>query len=224
MLDLGEGMEQPMRSIAIDGPSGSGKSTLAKALAKDLDMIHLDTGAMYRALAFLTEKDGQFIDREEAILDILEGMRFSIEDGELLLNGKPLPSAIREPRYGQRASLISAQHGVRTRMQAIQRELARDYPIIMDGRDIGAFVLPDAKEKFFLTSDVKVRAKRRWKQPESEGLTYEEVLEALVQRDKRDLEREVAPLTQAKDAIVIDNTDLTIDETLAAMKKAMDVQ
>ena len=203
-----------MISIAIDGPSGSGKSSIAKRLAEALDMTHLDTGAMYRSLAYVAKEQHIEYHDEKSLVNLLRTMNYTISEGELMLNQHPLPEEIRDAEFSTAASQVSVHPGVRTMMQEKQRDLAKCYPIIMDGRDIGAFVLPDAQFKFFITAVVEERARRRHKQEEASGISYDEVLRQLVERDQNDRTRAVAPLTRAEDAIVIDNTHLVIDETI----------
>ncbi len=205
------------RSIAIDGPSGSGKSTLAGLLAEKLNMLHLDTGAMYRSLALLANRNGIDYHDEQALNEILEAMNFSIRDRILLLNDQPIDESIRDPEISKAASIVSAHPRIRTAMQEKQRDLSRLYPLIMDGRDIGAYVLPDAAFKFFIDADVEERARRRYLQEMDSGISYERVLEELIHRDRMDREREVAPLRMADDAIQIDNTNLEKEETLALL-------
>lgn len=205
------------RSIAIDGPSGSGKSTLAGLLAEKLNMLHLDTGAMYRSLALLANRNGIDYHDEQALNEILEAMNFSIRDRILLLNDQPIDESIRDPEISKAASIVSAHPCIRTAMQEKQRDLSRLYPLIMDGRDIGAYVLPDAAFKFFIDADVEERARRRYLQEMDSGISYERVLEELIHRDRMDREREVAPLRMADDAIQIDNTNLEKEETLALL-------
>lgn len=205
--------------IAIDGPAGSGKSTIAVALAKRLGIVHLDTGSMYRALAQRLLNDGISFDDNEGILNALRHMHFSLAKGVLLLNGEPLPEGLRTPELALAASKISANPTVRKAMQDAQRALSESSPLIMDGRDIGTCVIPDTPFKFYLDADPEERARRRYEQEKNVSSTFEEVLEDLLQRDEQDRNRAVAPLRQAEDAIYIDNTSLSEEQTVEAMLK-----
>lgn len=211
-----------MRSIAIDGPSGSGKSTVAGLLADRLQMLHLDTGAMYRTLAYLAKEEGIEASDASALTELARSLPFSIEGQELFLDGQPLPARIREQEYAKAASVVSAHEGVRLAMQSKQRELAARHPLIMDGRDIGTCVIPDTPYKFYLDAQVEERARRRYEQGDRDRFSYEEVLRALKERDEKDMNRAVAPLKVAEGAIVIDSTKLTIEETVEQMISLME--
>lgn len=211
-------------NIALDGPAGSGKSTIAKWLARDYHILHLDTGAMYRACALkalrmhVSPKDREAIDR------ILPDLHISIEykDGtqHTLLDGEDVSMQIRENVVSMAASDISAHPSVRMKMVEMQREIARDMSCILDGRDIGSVVLPDAKYKFFLTANSEVRAMRRFQELRARGeeVDFDCLHEEIKARDKQDSEREFSPLTCAKDAVVIDTSDKTIEEVVALIK------
>lgn len=202
-----------MKSIAIDGPAGSGKSTIAKAIADRLKITHLDTGAMYRVLALHAKENRVSMDDENQLGTLLSSLHFSLENGKLLVNGLELPSVIRDNEIGMLASKMSAIPMVRMAMQEKQRELAETYSLILDGRDIGTYVLPNTPYKIYLDADVETRAKRRWKQhPDTEP--YDKVLSDLIERDRMDREREIAPLKVADDAYVLDNTDLDVSQTV----------
>ena len=211
-------------NIALDGPAGSGKSTVAKALAKDYNILYLDTGAMYRACALkalrlgINPKDVQAVEKMLPSLDVTveykEGTQHTILDGE------DVSKAIRENAVSMAASNISAHHAVRVKMVELQREIAKKTSCVVDGRDIGSAVLPDAKFKFFVTADSKVRAKRRFDELASRGETVDfEALHAeIVARDKQDSEREFSPLVCAKDAVVVDTSELDVAGVLARIK------
>lgn len=212
-------------NIALDGPAGSGKSTVAKILAKDYNILYLDTGAMYRACALKALRSG--IDPKDvvAVEKMLVELDLKVEYKEgkqhTILDGEDVSSAIRENAVSMAASNISAHHVVRVKMVEMQREIAKSMSCVLDGRDIGSAVLPDAKYKFFITADSKVRATRRFKELAERGETvdFEKLHAEIVARDKQDSEREFSPLVCAEDAIVIDTSKLDIDGVVAAIKK-----
>jgi len=207
-------------SIAIDGPAGAGKSTIAKEIAKKLNMIYIDTGAMYRAFALYCIWNNIKSDDEEKISQHIDKIHISIEyknnEQQVLLNGKNVNSFIRTEEIGNMASSISVYPNVRLKLVELQRELAKKSNVIMDGRDIGTYVLPKATLKIYLTASVEIRAKRRYADLESKGIsiTIDEVKEEIIKRDKRDMEREFAPLTKADDAHEVDTSNLTIKEVV----------
>ncbi|MBQ8305681.1 MAG: (d)CMP kinase [Blautia sp.] len=205
-------------NIAIDGPAGAGKSTIAKRVAKELSFIYVDTGAMYRAMAiYLLD---QKVDAEDssAIEKTCTGADISIryENGEqvVLLNGENVNSRLRDEAVGEMASVTSANAAVRAHLLDLQRNLAAQYDVVMDGRDIGTTILPDADIKIYLTASVDVRAERRFKELQEKGLSpvFEEIRADIIERDERDMNREVSPLRQAPDAVLVDSSDLTIEE------------
>ena len=206
--------------IAIDGPAGSGKSTLAKAVAKRLGIYYLDTGSMYRGAAYAALQTGTDITKEEQVEDLMKNIDFCtvFVDGaqQNLYNGENVMPYIRTPQISTAASDISAYSCVRYKLVDMQRKTASEYDIVLDGRDIGTFVLPDADYKFYVTADVHERANRRYKENSEKGLLqpFEEVLEEMKQRDYNDSHRKLAPLKQADDAVRIDTTSLTIDEAI----------
>ncbi len=214
-------------NIALDGPAGSGKSTVAKILAKDYNILYLDTGAMYRACGLKALRLG--IDPKDrlAVEQTLPNLNVKVEykDGtqHTILDGEDVSSAIRENAVSMAASSISAHPAVRIRMVEMQREIAKSMSCVLDGRDIGSTVLPDAKFKFFITADSKVRANRRYKELIERGQTVDfETLHAeIVARDKQDSEREFSPLVCAKDAIVVDTSNMEIDEVVKTIKNAI---
>lgn len=209
-------------TIALDGPSGAGKSTIAKAVAEKLGLLYLDTGAMYRTCGLACLRAGLTMkDREEiiALVGRIEiDIRFVEGEQHIYLDGEDVSEAIRSPEISIWASDVSAIPEVRVRMTEMQREIASRQPLIMDGRDIGTYVLPDADVKIFLTAKPEVRAERRFEQLEAKHpgeVTYAEVLRDIMYRDKQDSGREFAPLKQAEDAIVLDTSDQTVEETVA---------
>ncbi len=214
-------------NIALDGPAGSGKSTIAKILAKDYDILYLDTGAMYRACGLKALKSGIDPKDGEKVQEMLKTLDLKVEykDGRqhTILDGEDVSSAIRENAVSMAASNISSHQAVRIKMVDMQREIAKSMSCVLDGRDIGSVVLPNAKYKFFITADSKVRAQRRFEELKARGETvdFEQLHAEIVLRDKQDSEREFAPLICAEDAIVIDTSCLDVDGVVAAVKKVI---
>ena len=214
-------------NIALDGPAGSGKSTVAKRIAKDYNILHLDTGAMYRACGLKALRLGVDPKNREAVERILPDLDVKVEykDGtqHTILDGEDVSAAIRENAVSMAASSISAHPAVRIKMVEMQREIAKSMSCVLDGRDIGSAVLPDAKFKFYITADSKVRATRRYKELEMRGekVDFEQLHAEIVMRDKQDSEREFAPLMCAEDAMVIDTSNMEIEEVVAAVKAAI---
>ncbi len=212
-----------MINVAIDGPAGAGKSTVAKAVASKLGLVYLDTGAMYRATAYTALESGIDPCDGEAVEKMLEGMKLEIvfEDGvqQIYVNGVNTTPHLREHRMSKAASDISALPCVRYKMVELQREFAAARDVVLDGRDIGTFVLPNANCKFFMTATAEERANRRFKELVEKGqdVDYDTLLADIKQRDYNDSHREVAPLKQAEDAILLDTTNMTIDEVVAAV-------
>lgn len=206
-------------NIALDGPSGAGKSTVAKALAKRLDIIYLDTGAMYRSLAYVAVKQGIDVNDEAAVKPMLDNLDMKIITGDsqqIIVNGENVTPFIREHYVSKAASDISALPFVRIKLVELQREIAKNDCVVLDGRDIGTYVLPDAKYKFFITATPEVRAKRRFEELKAKGdaPSYEKVLEDIKVRDYNDSHRAFAPLKQADDAVLVDTTNMSIDEVI----------
>lgn len=212
-------------NIALDGPAGSGKSTVAKILAKDYNILYLDTGAMYRACALKALRLG--IDPKDvvAVEKMLSELDLKVEYNEgkqhTILDGEDVSTAIRENAVSMAASNISAHHAVRVKMVEMQREIAKNMSCVLDGRDIGSAVLPDAKYKFFITADSRVRATRRFKElaERGENVDFEKLHAEIVARDKQDSEREFSPLVCAEDAVVIDTSELDISGVVSVIKK-----
>lgn len=206
-------------NIALDGPSGAGKSTVAKALAKRLDIIYLDTGAMYRSLAYVAVKQGIDVNDEAAVRPMLDNLDMKIITGDsqqIIVNGENVTPFIREHYVSKVASDISALPAVRIKLVELQLEIAKNDCVVLDGRDIGTYVLPDAKYKFFITATPEVRAKRRFEELKAKGdaPSYEKVLEDIKVRDYNDSHRAFAPLKQADDAVLVDTTNMSIDEVI----------
>lgn len=217
-----------MINIAIDGPSGAGKSTIAKKAAAKLGYIYIDTGAMYRTVGLYLNRLGINIKAEkEKVINSLSGINIDIkyENGEqhIFLNGEDVSSLIRTPEISMAASDSGTVLEIREKMTHSQRNLAKNNNCIMDGRDIGTFVLPDADVKIFLTADVRVRAERRYRELTEKGeqVKFEDVLSDMVLRDKNDSTREFMPLKKADDAILIDTSDLSLDESVDAVIKCI---
>lgn len=211
-------------SIAIDGPAGAGKSTIAKAIAKRLDCIYVDTGAMYRAMALYFLRKGYDPAEEDKITASCEDIDVAIkyENGEqqVILNGENVTSMLRNEEVGKMASASSVYPAVRLKLVELQRELARTNRVVMDGRDIGTYVLPDADVKIYLTASVEKRAERRFKELKEKGGTvpdFETIKKDIEERDYRDSHREFAPLRRAEDAILVDTSDMTVEESADAV-------
>lgn len=204
--------------IAIDGPAGAGKSTIAKKVAKEKGFIYVDTGAMYRAMAYYLLSQGVSQEDEEAIGRKCTGANITIcyENGEqiVLLNGENVNGVIRTEEVSQMASMSSKHPEVRKRLTQLQKELAKTSDVVMDGRDIGTCVLPDADVKVYLTASVEVRAKRRYDEHTAKNVEcdFDQIAEDIAQRDKQDMNRDIAPLKQAEDAVLVDSSHMTIDE------------
>ena len=216
-----------MISVAIDGPSGAGKSSLAKRLAADLGYVYVDTGAMYRAIGLYAARQGADLHSAEAVAALLPAITLDIrlEDGtqHVYLNGEDVSEAIRAEAIGMAASAVSALPPVRAFLLDTQRSLAANQNVLMDGRDIGTVVLPDATVKIFLTASAEARAQRRRKELEEKGqpADYETVLADIRQRDYQDTHREIAPLKQAEDAILVDTSDIDFDQSFALLKRTI---
>ena len=214
-----------MVSVAIDGPAGAGKSTLARRLAAELGYIYVDTGAMYRAIGLYALRAGKDPKDNEAVNALLPEieLRFAFIDGEqhIYLKNEDVSTAIRTEQVGMAASAVGANPAVRAFLLELQREMAKKQDVLMDGRDIGTVVLPDAAVKIFLTATPEARAVRRWKEYRQKGteVSYEKVLEDVKQRDDQDIHRAAAPLRQAADAVLLDTSEMDFEQSLAAMKK-----
>jgi cytidylate kinase len=210
--------------VAIDGPGGAGKSTVARGLAKELGFTYLNTGAMYRAVALAVSEGGIKPDDpklEERIAPILKSLKIEFSGDRVLLNGRDVTAEITRPDISDLASTYSTLAPVRARMRDIQRAIGKQGGVVMEGRDIGTAVFPDAEFKFYLDADAEVRAARRYAELAASGATTnrEEVLRELSERDHRDSARELAPLRRADDAKVIDTSKMSIDRVVSALKE-----
>ncbi|MBE6718077.1 MAG: (d)CMP kinase [Ruminococcaceae bacterium] len=212
-----------MFKIALDGPSGSGKSVMARAVAERLDFLYVDTGALYRAIGLYMFRNGIDINDAEAVSSNLSNIKLELshsEEGQVvLLNGENVNKDIRLPEISMYASKVSAIPSVRDFLLNIQRETAKKNNVIMDGRDIGTVIFPDAQVKIFLFAKDEVRAMRRYKELVAKGIetTYEEVLSDMQKRDENDRTRAIAPAVPAEDAIMLDSSDLNIEETISTI-------
>ena len=211
-----------MSSIAIDGPAGAGKSSIAKALSKRLGYIYIDTGAMYRAVALFFLENNVADGKDSRIESLLEKLEISIkyEDGaqKVILNGEDVTGKLRLEEIGKMASKFSAIGSVREKLVALQRKLAQKENVVMDGRDIGTVVLPNADLKIYLSASSKVRAKRRYLELLEKGhtdLDINEIEDEIIKRDEADMNREISPLKQADDAYYLDSSDMTLEEVVS---------
>ncbi len=209
-----------MASIAIDGPAGAGKSTIAKAVAKKLDYIYVDTGAMYRAIAHYLVTNHIDIEDEKALAEACNQVTVEIQyekgQQQVYLNGENVTPYLRTEETGNMASKSSAKAPVRAALLDLQRNMAKQYNVVMDGRDIGTNVLPEAEVKIYLTASSKERANRRYKEliEKGEQPDFDKIEADIIERDKRDMNRAIAPLKQAEDAVLIDSSDMSIDEVV----------
>lgn len=213
-------------SVAIDGPAGAGKSTLAKSISAKLGYVYVDTGALYRTIGYYVFNKGIDPKNEEAVTAVLPEIKVGMTYGEdglqhMLLNDEDVTNEIRLPAISMYASDVSAHPPVRAFLLEMQRQLARTYNVVMDGRDIGTVVLPDAQVKIFLTATPEVRAKRRQLDLRQRGTDepFEKILQEIQDRDWNDSHRAAAPLKQADDAVLLDTTELTFQESEAALLK-----
>ncbi len=208
-------------NIAIDGPAGAGKSSIAKLAAEKMNYVYVDTGAMFRTMAYYFLTNGINPKEEEQVNDNCNAIRIDIQylNGEqhIFLNGKDVSKEIRQEEVGNNASVVAKYPKVRGKLLELQRSLAASTDVIMDGRDIGTVVLPDAECKIFLTASPRVRAERRYKElvEKGENCDLAQIERDIIARDEQDMNREIAPLKQAADAILIDSSDLSIDEVTA---------
>lgn len=219
-----------MASIAIDGPAGAGKSTIAKKVAKEMDYIYVDTGAMYRAIAYYLVTNQIDIEDGEALTAACESIeieiRYENNAQQVYLNGENVTPYLRTEETGNMASKSSAKPPVRAALLDLQRNMAKEYNVVMDGRDIGTMVLPDAEVKIYLTASSKERANRRYREllEKGEQPDFDKIEADIIERDERDMNRAIAPLKQAEDAVLVDSSDMSIEEVVdmiltAARKK-----
>ena len=222
-------MSKKTCAITIDGPAGAGKSTMAKALAKDLGFVYVDTGAIYRTVGYYVWLCGIGGRDVDGVTRLIDEVNIRIEypgDGlqHMILNGKDVTDEIRTPEMSSYASQVSAHKCVRDFLLDTQRDLAKTHNVVMDGRDIGTVVLPDAEVKIFLTASPEERAHRRFLELQQKGVkdSYEKVLADMKQRDLQDSTRAIAPLKQAHDAILLDTSGLSLEESVAAIKSIVE--
>ena len=205
-------------NIAIDGPAGAGKSTIARRVAKELAFVYVDTGAMYRAMALYLIRSGAGKEDVKEFGRLCQGADISIEyrEGEqtVILNGENVTPLLRTEEVGNMASVSSADPKVREKLLDLQRKLAASMSVVMDGRDIGTTILPDADVKIYLTASSRKRAERRYKELTEKGIAccLDEIRMDIEERDRRDMNREISPLRQAEDAVLVDSSDMTIEE------------
>ena len=213
-------------SIAIDGPAGAGKSTIARRLAKDLGYHYVDTGAIYRTVAYFMDLLGVSPKDVDGVERYIDELTIEIEydkkgEQRMIMNGMDVTDDIRSQDISQKASLVSAHAVVRDVLLDMQRDVAKKHNVIMDGRDIGTVVLPRANVKIFLTASVEIRAKRRYDELVAKGTKTDlnKIIEEIRQRDQQDITRPIAPLKQAKDAVLVDTSDMDINAVIATLRK-----
>lgn len=217
-------MDQLFHAVAIDGPSGAGKSTLARRVARELHFLYVDTGAIYRSIGWYALQRGVALDNAELVAALLPDLNVEVRYGEdglqhMVVNGQDVTDEIRSPEVSAAASQVAAIPAVRTYLLDMQRNLARTHNVIMDGRDIGTVVLPEADCKVFLTASDEARAARRCRELAQRGtpVAYEEVLSDMRRRDEKDRTRAAAPLRQAEDAVVLDTSELDFEDSAQAL-------
>ena len=210
--------------VAIDGPSGAGKSTIAKEVARELNIDYIDTGAMYRAIAYKILAENIDVEDSIQLEGMLENTAVDFEGGRILLDGVDISDKIRSPQISKMASDCSALRSVREKLVDLQRQMASKKSVIMDGRDIGTNVLPDAEYKFFITASPEERGRRRFLEllEKGEEISYSEVLEDMKRRDYNDSNRKLNPLIMAEDAILLDTTEMTITEVKESLLKEIE--
>lgn len=211
--------------IAIDGPSGAGKSSVAKALARELGIIYVDTGALYRTIGYYVKSRGVAMGDKAGIIACLPEISLALEYRDVtqcvVLNGREVGDEIRRQDISMYASAVSSIPEVRSFLLATQRDIAEKNSVVMDGRDIGTVILPDAEVKIFLTAPVEERARRRYEELRQKGMEtpFDEVLEQMKQRDAQDAERDIAPAVAAEDAVLLDNSGFGVEDSVAAVKQ-----
>lgn len=210
-------------NIAVDGPAGAGKSTIARKVAEALSYIYVDTGAMYRAMALFFLREGISPEDEGAISEACDRITVTLSsrqgEQQVFLNGENVNGLIRTEEVGNMASRTSVYSKVREKLTQLQRDMARTTDLIMDGRDIGTCVLPDAQLKVYLTADSRVRAMRRYKELEAKGVScsLDEIEKDIIERDHQDMTRDISPLKQAEDAVLVDSSHMTVEEAASAV-------
>lgn len=208
--------------IAIDGPSGSGKSTISKIIARELDFLYIDTGAMYRAITCKIMKNHIELSDTDVLTRLLSNTKFDFFDSKLYMDGSPVGDEIRHPEIDKNVSVVSANSLVRAFLSKEQRKIGLEKPSVIDGRDIGTVLFRDAVLKIFLTADVAKRAERRYQENIQKGITdysLQEIIEQIRKRDEIDSTREIAPLRKAEDAVLIDSSNLSIEEIVEQIKE-----
>lgn len=209
-----------MKNVAIDGPAGAGKSTIAKLLAKKLNYMYINTGAMYRAVTYVALKN-QISEKDyEGLKNIISKMDIEFVNDDLVLNGINIQGQLETPYISSNVSKYAAERIVRQELVSIQQKIAENYDVVMDGRDIGTVVLKDSKYKFYLTASAQERARRRYNElleKNNKSVNYEDILTSIIERDQYDSTREIDPLKMAQDAILIDSTKITIDDVVNKM-------
>ncbi|SHF13329.1 (d)CMP kinase [Alkalibacter saccharofermentans] len=207
--------------IAVDGPAGAGKSTISKILAKKLGINYLDTGAMYRAATYKTIKESIDPENEEAVVKAVENSDIYFKDNEIYLDGENVKIQIRSPQVNRLVSVISKIDEIRKIMVAKQKKISESSDVIMDGRDIGTVVMPDADYKFYLDASIEIRAKRRFEEMDDKSamMSFESLKKEIAKRDEEDKNRKTGPLKVAEDAVVIDTSGLEIDQVVELMAK-----
>lgn len=215
-----------MASIAIDGPAGAGKSTIAKLVAEKMGYIYVDTGALYRAIAHFLVTNHIDIEDEEQLVKACNSISVTIQyendAQQVYLNGENVTPFLRTEETGNMASKSSAKAPVRAALLDLQRDMAKEYNVVMDGRDIGTNVLPNAEVKIYLTASSKERANRRYKEliEKGENADFDKIEADIIERDERDMNRDIAPLKQAEDAVLVDSSDMSIEEVVFAIMSA----
>lgn len=221
-------MEDKRFIIAIDGPTGAGKSTVGKALAKRLGYLYIDTGAMYRAIALKVKERGIAPEDERSLSRLVSSIQISFEtageERHILCNGKDVTHAIRSPEISRLASDISKNRVVRDALVSMQRGFGKDGGVVLDGRDIGTIVFPDADVKFYLDADPEERGRRRYRELSEKGVSvdFKETLRGVIERDRNDMSRSISPLKKAEDAILIDSTCRSVEEVVGEMARIVD--
>ncbi|RKQ64125.1 cytidylate kinase [Thermovibrio guaymasensis] len=212
------------RIITIDGPAGAGKSTLAKEISKRFGYTHLDSGAIYRAIGFASKEMGIDLNNEIEVLEIAKKLKIELKGSRVFVNGKDVTEEIRTPEGGVLASQVAQHREVREVVVKILRNLAQGKKVVIDGRDAGTYIFPEAQLKIYLTASPEERAKRRYRELVEKGfkVSYEQVLKEVVERDKKDKSRKFAPLTVPKGAVIIDSTGKSLEQVLNEVKKLID--
>ena len=211
--------------IAIDGPAGAGKSSIAKLAAQELSFVYVDTGAMFRTMAYYFMTHGVDVEDESAVDEHCGAVQIDIRHEEgvqhIFLGGEDVSDQIRDEQVGKNASVVARYGAVRAKLLEMQRAIAASQDVIMDGRDIGTVVLPDAEVKIYMTASSRVRAERRFKELREKGIEcdIDEIERDIVARDEQDMNREIAPLKQAEDAVLLDTSDMTIPEVVAKIRE-----